>query len=72
MLNRKEYQFDMSIRIDNPETLRQAAMAHEDADASDTFLKEDGSINIGACLVMLLDPGKLPGCTIHGSGAEEA
>lgn len=31
---------------------------------------DDGNIDVGACLVMLLDPGTLAGCNIHETNVE--
>jgi len=64
------YQFDITVQVNDPEALRKAAMAHKDARPDDTFLKADGSTNVGACLVMFLDRD-VPGCTILGSSAAE-
>ncbi len=65
------YVFTMWLSVHTPEALRQAALAHEDAAPSDTFLREDGTVDIEACLVMMLDPSSLPGCTVQSSTASE-
>lgn len=71
MATKLDYVFNLSVAVHEVQALRTAAMEHDDAGPDDTFLNEDGSVNIGACLVMLLDPGKLPGCKVYGSSAEE-
>ena len=60
------------LRVWSPEALKEAAMAHEDAREmpEQDFYNEDGSVNINACLVILLDPGSLPGCEIFETCVE--
>lgn len=58
--------FKMSIRIDNVQTLFIAAAAHDDCTDPNDLMHADGSVNIGACLQVLLDPGQLAGCDITG------
>jgi hypothetical protein len=43
---------------------------YSDADIVD-MLGEKSAPDISACVVMLLDPGSLPGCDIDGSSVEE-
>lgn len=69
----QEYEFTMGLRVYDDNQLLAAALAHPDTAAADMarddFLDADGHIDIAACLVMLLDPGSLPGCSIHDSSA---
>lgn len=69
----KDYDFTMWLRVYEPEQLLAAALAHpETAEAQmteDDFRAEDGSVDVNACLTMILDPGKIPGCEIYSSGA---
>lgn len=66
-----DYEFSMSLSVHDPEALRAAALQHQDAQPDDTFLSEDGSVDIDACLVMVLDPGCLSGCSIYSSSASQ-
>jgi hypothetical protein len=67
----QSYEFSLWLRVLDPEKLLAAALAHPDAagDTRDDYLDEGGEIDTNACLVMLLDPGTLPGCEILDSGA---
>lgn len=67
-----DYDFLLWARAYDPDTLRRAALAHEDADTEQTFLTEEGTVDVNSCLVMLLDPGHLQGCDIQHSGAAQA
>jgi hypothetical protein len=72
---KEDYDVTITVRVNDPEQLLAAALAHADAvEAGMTradFLNDaDDSIIIEDCLTMLLDPGSLPGCKILGSGAE--
>jgi hypothetical protein len=68
--------FFIGLDIDNAQQLYEAALDRAIQDGLDRAATEedlrykDGSIKISACLVMLLDPGSLPGCSIHQSWAE--
>jgi hypothetical protein len=67
-----EWQFTLDLRIDDPEQLLTAALDHSDGpDSRDDLLNDDGTVDIGKCLVILLDPGTLPGGEIFGSSQEE-
>lgn len=66
------YKFNMSLSVHDLKRLREAALRHEDAQPDDTFLTEEGAIDIEACLCMLLDPGSLSGCSISSSSASYA
>lgn len=63
--------FTSEIRVWDPKQLVEAARAHPDAAgmATEDFYLGDGEVDIEACLVMLLDPGSLPGCAMEGSTA---
>jgi len=67
-----DYDFLLWTKAYDPDTLRRAALAHEDADPEQTFLNEDGTVDVESCLVMMLDPGHLQGCDIQHSGASVA
>jgi len=62
-----EYDVMMDVRVFDPRTLLKAAMNHPDAGGSNDGLVSGGSVNIDACLIMILDPGHLPGCSVHES-----
>jgi hypothetical protein len=68
----QDWDFTLSLTVEQPEELLRAAMAHPHAEGMlrDEFLNDDGTIDIESCLVMLLDPGHLPGCDIIDSSAE--
>ena len=66
----QEWDFTMALRVHDAETLRRAALKHEDAAPDDTFLDDEGNVDIQACLIMLLDPGTVPGCSVHESTAD--
>lgn len=66
------FEFSLYLKVFDPEQLRQAALAHEDAYPDVDFLDDDGNVDVSACLRMLLDPGSLPGCDIFDSAAEGA
>lgn len=67
---RKDYEFSIYLNVFDPPQLRAAALAHPDTQPDDTFTNEDGSVDVPACLIQLLDPGSLPGCSIYDSTAE--
>lgn len=62
----------LSVAVFDGQQLLDAALAHPDAAGMTRadFTEPDGSIKLGDCLGMLLDPGSLPGCTIHGHESE--
>lgn len=70
----RHWDFTLWLQVHDENALLQAARAHPDAAdmSTEEFYTDEGEIDIKACLVMLLDPGKLPGCTIHDSGAQQA
>ncbi len=64
--------FTMHIDVKEPYDLMLAASRHPDAVGCDPgyFINDDGTIDIKACLIMLLDPGSLAGCDIIDSTLE--
>lgn len=78
-----EWDVNISLRVYDPRQLLKAAMERAAADDSENgfYPKEgvehyregltdsDGDPDIGACLQMLIDPGSVPGVTIHESNA---
>lgn len=66
------YEVSTYLRVHDPERLLFYTLAHPDAvgDTEDDYREEDGSVNISACLQMLLDPGSLRGCEIFGTAVE--
>lgn len=65
-----EYEFTMQVRIDNAESLYAAAKNHPD-NPGDEYLRPNGEIDIEACLITIIDPGHVPGCSVHNSSAEQ-
>lgn len=70
----RHFDFTAWIEVHDENQLLQAARSHPDAAdmVTEDFHDDEGNVDIGACLVMLLDPGSLPGCEIVESGATEA
>lgn len=68
------WDFTAWVRVWDPKQLVEAARAHPDAAdmVTEDFYLADGEVDIQACLVMLLDPGSLPGCSIEDSNATAA
>lgn len=66
-------QVTVSLMVEDATALHAAALAHlrnqglDEEDIAHSLRYADGSINENACLVMLLDPGSLPGCEIIDS-----
>lgn len=71
MANPSEYVFKINLKVFDPQSLRKKALAHPDVCEDQTFLTEDGDVDVEECLIMILDPGSLTGCSIHDSSAEE-
>lgn len=73
---RRLYEFSMYLDVHDPESLLKAARERADEEGygneelEQDLHNEDGSIDISACLTILLDPGSLPGCDILNSVAE--
>lgn len=67
--------FHLYLKVVDAQELRTAAieraieegLSFEEASAESTI--EDGGVDVNWCLVMLLDPGTLAGCSILDSGA---
>ena len=68
---RQLFEFSICLEVYDPKQLLAEALAHDDADP-ENLQDEDGTVNIRACLITLLDPGSLPGCSIIDSTAEGA
>lgn len=69
------YAFGLDLRVDDPQQLYDAALERAIDDGLDeedarTLLGSRDDPRIVDCLTMLLDPGRLPGCSIDGSGTE--
>ncbi len=66
-----DYTFSLELRVDDPEQLRVAAeeRAVEGGQTPEEWreLRADSLDPIQADIMMLLDPGTLPGCSIHES-----
>lgn len=71
---RRLYEFSVYLDVHSPESLRAAAVERAVEDGYDdpeaAVLDVDGKLDISACLIILLDPGSLPGCDIIDSVAE--
>lgn len=70
----KTYNFDIDIRVHDPDALFTKALASAALDGIDLNdalfqLSPHGVIDVLACLVQILDPGHLVGCDILGSTA---
>lgn len=63
-----EWDFTLSLNVYDPAQLYTAAL-HQQADFDADTLAPDGKVDVEACLTGLLDPGKLPGCSVHSSCA---
>lgn len=70
--------FELEVEVHDEEQLVAAALKHltdvdglSEEEARDLIYPSDyvGLADINACLVALLDPGSLPGCSIEGSSA---
>lgn len=83
MSTTSEWDVNISLRVFDPRQLLAAAIERARQDDSDNgfypanpaehyregLTTADGEPDIGACLQMLLDPGSLPGVSIHESNA---
>ena len=67
----ENWDFSLWLRIEDPERLRRAALEHPNCDPDDDLIDLDGSVDINACLVILLYQ-PVPGCEILSSGAHPA
>ena len=75
---RKQYTLTMDIEVHDVPSLYVAAKhhaVHKDGltpAEADELLKPDGkTIDVAACLSMLIDPGSLIGCEINETSVEE-
>lgn len=83
---KKTYEFALWIEVTSPEKLFKAALAARIADEAEAsfypddpeaffgpdYRNKDGSVNVHACLVQLIDPGVSPdGCEILDSGVRD-
>ena len=66
----KAYTVTMYVHVDDEEQLRLAAEARAVEDGLSMESWRDMRQGTGGDLVMLLDPGSLPGCSIEQSDAE--
>jgi hypothetical protein len=77
-MSHPNYVFSLCLRVDDPQALHRAALAHltsEDGLPKREALELIGpstAPDIGACIVACLDPGNLNGCSIDNSSADEA
>lgn len=73
----KHATFTLELRVDDVQRLYTAALRSALSDGlseneATEFLKdEDGTVSVHSCLVQLIDPGHLPGCSISDSSVEE-
>jgi hypothetical protein len=76
---KRYYTVTVELTVHDPAQLYLAAHAHsvkhdrQTPEEAAQMLKPsgpDGDVDIGACLITLIDPGSLPGCDIENSGAE--
>ncbi|ACD21598.1 hypothetical protein [Paraburkholderia phytofirmans] len=76
-MEKKNYQVGIDVSVYDPETLFVAALDHAmridglSKTAALEELKPGGEIDPRACLIMILDPGSVPGCGINESTAQE-
>ncbi len=67
------YQVTIDVRVDDVDALYDAAVKSYRAETGTgpgNLFGDEAGIEIGACLVQLLDPSTLPGVTIYESSAE--
>lgn len=66
------YAFSTLIQVFDPLQLLAAATERALADGADPddLIDDEGNPNTEACIIMLLDPGSLPGCDFLDSAAE--
>lgn len=71
------YQFTLEMEVDNIHELWLAAFTHlvgvdglDPEEAKELIGRESAEADLVACLISILDPGSLPGCSIYGSSAE--
>lgn len=70
------YSVTINLNVQDERELHSAAVVraleenHTEDSARELLSYEDGSPNVFNCLVMLLDPGQLAGCSILNSNAD--
>lgn len=71
------YLFTMELEVDSIHELWLAAFTHlvgtdgmDPDEAKELIGPESASADPAACLISILDPGSLAGCSIHNSSAE--
>lgn len=69
----KTYRITIEVEVNDEETLFGAALANALVDgmtikSAKEHLRTQDEIDVGACLVQMLDPGGLPGCDIQHTG----
>lgn len=71
-MNQHDYRFTIHLKVDNPVALLRRAQAQALAEGVDPAeLVRYGQPIIEDCLVMLLDPGSVTGCSVYASRAEK-
>lgn len=71
-----EFTFTMNVRVHDAPSLHRAAYKHAteidgfDDDETLELIGTEEEPNVEGCLVMILDPGHMPGCDIGASYAE--
>jgi hypothetical protein len=68
--NPGEFEVEIKVRVFDPKALLEAALKHPDNEGvpeEESGLNDDDFIDVEKCLHMLLDPGYVPGCTLHES-----
>lgn len=77
-MSHHNYIFSLCLRVDDPQALHRAALdrlTHEDGlrdGEAIELIGEASAPKIQECIVACLDPGRLNGCSIDNSSAEEA
>lgn len=71
------YTFRLDLQVDDPQQLYDAALDRAlvdglDAEEAREILGSRDEPKVEDCLTMLLDPGRVGGCSIDGSGTERA
>lgn len=71
------FTFEIEVDVYDREQLYDAARAQVikggiEPEQVDDYLKPQGEVDVPNCLVMLLDPGTVPGCSVQESTAYPA
>jgi hypothetical protein len=70
-MSKPAYRVTLHLKVDDPTALLRHAQAQALREGGDpAAMLADGAPKIEDCLVMVLDPGSLPGCLITSSRAE--